>query len=390
MKNKSIFKKILYIFIGIIILVGLAVSINYLVKSNTQKEEEVLTQKPTVEDFEEKAVATGKIEPKEEVEIKPNLSGIIEKIYVKEGDKVSEGQLLATIKIVPNVVQVNSAQQEIANAQLQISNSKANLENQQKQFEMDKQLYNEGVISKQEFIASQQKLSSFQQQLSNSKQQLNTANKSLQIAKTGITPGLENLATTQVRSKVSGTILEIPVKIGSQVIEANSFNSGTTICSIADLNSLIFKGTIDEAQVGRIKEEMPMNIIIGALQDSFSGKVTLIAPKGKDEMGTIKFPIEGILYNPEKQYIRAGFSANAEIILNSEKGALLVDESLIQYDEKDKPFVEVKQPNNQFEKVYVKLGSSNGIKVQVLSGITKDSEIKVWNPTSEEKEELGD
>ena len=138
MKNKSIFKKILYIFIGIIILVGLAVSINYLVKSNTQKEEEVLTQKPTVEDFEEKAVATGKIEPKEEVEIKPNLSGIIEKIYVKEGDKVSEGQLLATIKTVPNVVQVNSAQQEIANAQLQISNSKANLENQQKQFEMDK------------------------------------------------------------------------------------------------------------------------------------------------------------------------------------------------------------------------------------------------------------
>ena len=390
MKKKSIFKKILYSLIGIIILVGLVVAIRYIVKSNAQKEEEFLTQKPTIEDFEDKVVATGKIIPKEEIEIKPNLSGIIEKIYVKEGDTVSEGQLVATIKIVPNIGQVNGAQQQIDNAKLQISNAKANLENQQKQFDMDKQLYDEGVISKQEFITSQQRLNTVQQQLSNAKQQLKTSEKNLQIAKTGITPELKNLATTQVRSKVSGTVLEVPVKIGSQVIEANSFNSGTTICSVADLNSLIFKGTIDEAQVGKIKEEMPMNIVIGALQNSFSGKVTLIAPKGKDEMGTIKFPIEGVLYNPEKEYIRAGFSANAEIILNSEKGALLLDESLIQYDREDKPFVEVLQPDNKFKKVYVKLGNSNGVKVQVLSGVTKDSEIKIWNPTSEEKGELED
>lgn len=388
MKKKSIFKKVLYILIGIIILVGLVVAVKYLIESNSQKKEQVLTEKPTVEDFEDKVVATGKIIPKEEIEIKPNLSGIIEKIYVKEGDTVSEGQLVATIKIVPNISQVNSAQQQIDNAKLQINNAKANLDNQQKQFDMDKQLYDEGVISKQEFITSQQRLNTVQQQLSNARQQLKTSEKNLQIAKTGITPELKNLATTQVRSKVSGTVLEVPVKIGSQVIEANSFNSGTTICSVADLNSLIFKGTIDEAQVGKIKEEMPMNIVIGALQNSFSGKVTLIAPKGKDEMGTIKFPIEGVLYNPEKEYIRAGFSANAEIILNSEKGALLLDESLIQYDKEDKPFVEVLQPNNEFKKVYVKLGNSNGVKVQVLSGVTQDSEIKIWNPTSEEKEEL--
>ena len=182
------------------------------------------------------------------------------------------------------------------------------------------------------------------------------------------------------------------MKIGNQVIEANSFNAGTTICSIADLNSLIFEGKIDEAQAGKIKEGMNMNVIIGALQNkSFSGKVTLIAPKGTEESGTIKFPIKGDVSNPNNEYIRAGFSANGEIILSSQKNALLLDESLIQYEKvngKDVPFVEVKQANGSFKKAFVKLGASDGINVQVLSGIDKNSEIKVWNPSDKDKEEL--
>ncbi len=158
------------------------------------------------------------------------------------------------------------------------------------------------------------------QSVSIAEQQLRTAEKRLQIARTGSTPELQSLATTQVRSKLNGTILEIPVKEGSQVIEANNFNAGTTICTVADLNSLIFKGTIDEAQAGRLKEGMNMNIIIGALQNkTFPGKLTLIAPKGKDETGSIKFPLEADVFNPNNEYIRAGFSANGEIIMNSQK-----------------------------------------------------------------------
>ena len=391
MKKLSV-KKVIYIILGLLFALGLIMGIGYLVKSNSKENEVFLTRKPMLQDMEDKVMATGKIVPREEIEIKPNMSGIIDKILVKEGDKVTMGQLIATLKIVPSVSQVNAAQQDVQNANLQINNAKANLATQQQQFNMQQRLYNQGVISKQEFLTAQQNLLSMQNQLKNANQQFQTAQKNLQIARTGVADGLQSLATTQIRSKANGTVLEVPVKVGYQVIEANQFNAGTTICSVADLNSLIFEGKIDEAQAGKIKEGMEMKVIIGALQNKkFPGKVTMIAPKGKDESGTIKFPIEGDVFNPNNEYIRAGFSANGEIVLSSQKNALLLDESLIQYEKDkgtDKPFVEVKQPNGSFKKMYVKLGASDGINVQILSGIDKNADVKVWNPSDKDKEEL--
>ncbi|MGV8913937.1 MAG: efflux RND transporter periplasmic adaptor subunit [Kaistella sp.] len=392
MKKKFTFKKAVYIFLGLLFAVALIMGITYLIKSNSKDSEAFLTRKPVVENMDDKVMATGDIVPREEIEIKPNISGIIDKILVTEGDQVTAGQLVATIRIVPSIQNINAAQQEISTANLQISNARINVDTQQKQFAMQQRLYSQGVISKQEYLAAQQQLQSTQQVLRNGQQQLQTAQKNLQIARTGATPELASLATTQIRSKANGTVLEVPVKVGSQVIEANSFNAGTTICSIADLNSLIFQGTIDEAQAGKLKEGMEMNVVIGALQNkSFPGRVTMIAPKGKDVNGTIKFPIEGDVFNKTEEYIRAGFSANGEIILSSQKNALLLDESLIQYEKvnnTDKSFVEVKQPDGSFKKVYVKLGASDGIKVQILSGLTKDSEVKVWNPSDKDKEAL--
>lgn len=392
MKKKFTLKKAIYLFLGLIFVIALIAGISYLVKSNQAQNESFLTKKPMVKDMEDKVMATGDIVPREEIEIKPNMSGIIDKILVDEGDHVTAGQLIATLRIVPSVQNVNAAVQDINNANLQISNAKISVDTQQKQFAMQQRLYEQGVISKQEFLTAQQQLQSTQQTLRNAHLQLQTAQKNLQIARTGATPELASLATTQIRSKANGTVLEVPVKVGSQVIEANSFNAGTTICSIADLNSLIFQGTIDEAQAGKLKEGMKMNVIIGALQNkTFPGKVTMIAPKGKDENGTIKFPIEGDVFNDSDEYIRAGFSANGEIILSSQKNALLLDESLIQYEKvngKDSPFVEVKQPDGKFKKVNVKLGASDGINVQILSGLTKDSDVKVWNPSDKDKEAL--
>lgn len=391
MKNLSV-KKVVYILLGLAFVIGLIMGIGYLVKSNSKESEIFLTRKPMVQNMEDKVMATGKIVPREEIEIKPNMSGIIDKILVKEGDKVSVGQLIATLKIVPSMSQVNGAQQEVQNANLQINNAKANLATQQQQFNMQQRLFNQGVISKQEFLTAQQNLLNMQNSLKNAYQQFQTAQKNLQIARTGVADGLQSLATTQIRSKANGTVLEVPVKVGYQVIEANQFNAGTTICSVADLNSLIFEGKIDEAQAGKIKEQMDMKIIIGALQNkTFPGKVTMIAPKGKDENGTIKFPIEGDVFNPNNEYIRAGFSANGEIVLSSQKNALLLDESLIQYEKEkgiDKPYLEVKQPKGNFKKVYVKLGASDGINVQILSGIDANAEVKVWNPSDKDKEEL--
>lgn len=392
MKKKFTWKKAIYIILGLLFAVALFSGIGYLVKSNSKESEAFLTRKPSVQNMEDKVMATGKIVPKEEIEIKPNIAGIIDKILVDEGDKVEVGQLIATVRIVPNLSEVNNAQQNVNNQQLQISNAKLNVDNMRKQFEMQEKLYKQGVASKQEFLNAQQQLYSTQQALRNAQQQLVTAQKALQIAKTGSTPELQGLATTQIRSKASGTVLEVPVKVGSQVIEANSFNAGTTICSIADLNYLIFQGEIDEAQAGKLKQGMDMNIVIGALQNkTFPGRLTMIAPKGKDNNGTIKFPVEGDVFNPNNEYIRAGFSANGEIVLNSQKNALLLDESLVQYEKKngkDLPFVEVKQKDGKFKKVYVKLGASDGINVQILSGIDKNADVKVWNPSDKDKEEL--
>ena len=377
---------------GLVFAAALIAGISYLISSNTTKNEEFLTKKPFIQNMDDKVMATGKIVPREEIEIKPNISGIIDKILVSEGDRVTAGQLVATIRIVPSIQNVNAATQEINGANLQISNAQINVAQQQKQFAMQQQLYSQGVISKQEYISAQQQLQSTQQVLRNAQQQRQTAQKNLQIAKTGATPELAGLATTQIRSKANGTVLEVPVKVGSQVIEANSFNAGSTICSIADLNSLIFEGTIDEAQAGKLKEGMDMNIVIGALQNkSFPGRVTMIAPKGREEAGTIKFPIEGDVFNKTNEYIRAGFSANGEIILSSQKNALLLDESLIQYEKvngRDNSFVEVKQADGKFKKVKVKLGASDGINVQILSGLDKNAEVKVWNPSDKDKEAL--
>lgn len=392
MKKKFTWKKAIYIVLGLLLAWALFAGISYLVKSNSKESEAFLTRKPTVQNMDDKVMATGKIIPKEEIEIKPNIAGIIDKILVDEGDRVEAGQLIATVKIIPNIAEVNNAQQEVMNSQLQISNAKMNADNMQKQFAMQQKLFSQGVISKQEYLNSQQQLYSMQQSVKNANQQLQTAQKRLQIVKTGAIPELQGLATTQIRSKASGTVLEVPVKVGSQVIEANSFNAGTTICSIADLNSLIFQGEIDEAQAGKLKQGMDMNIVIGALQNkSFPGRLTMIAPKGKDNNGTIKFPVEGDVNNPNNEYIRAGFSANGEIVMSSKKNALLLDESLIQYEKKngkDAPFVEVKQNDGKFKKVAVKLGASDGINVEILSGINKNAEVKVWNPSDKDKEEL--
>ncbi len=389
-KKKLTFKKVISIILGLVFVLAVVFGIGYLIKSNSKENEVFLTRKPVIKNLDDKVMATGKIEPREEIEIKPNISGIIQSISVKEGDKVEAGQLLATIRIVPNVTDVNNATMQINNSQIQLTNAKINVENQQKQFAMQEKLYKQGVISKQEYIAAQQQLQTTLQQQKLAVQQLNAAQKQLQIVRTGATPELQSMATTQIRAKAAGTVLEIPVKVGGQVIEANSFNPGTTICSIADLNSLIFKGKIDEAQAGKLKEGMDMNVVIGALQNkSFPGKVTLIAPKGTEESGTIKFNVEGNVTNPKGEYIRAGFSANGEILLSSQKNALLLDESLIQYEKgTNKAFVEVKQPNGSFKKNYVKLGASDGINVQILSGIDKNAEVKVWNPSDKDKEEL--
>ncbi len=328
------------------------------------------TEKPFKTNIVRKTVATGKVVPLEEAEIKPKVSGIIEKIYVEEGAKVKVGDLIATIRVVPNVQALNSAQGNVKNAQLRYNNTKI-------LYDRSKKLFEKGVISRQEFETTELNFNS-------AKQDLNNAKNNLQIIRKGSAAGMGRTANTYVEAEISGTILEIPVRKGNQVIESNTFNAGTTIATIADMTKMIFEGKVDEAEVGKIKKGTVLEVSLGAIEKKkYKAKLNFIAPKGTEENGAVQFKIKGDLTLDDEFFVRAGYSANADIVLERKDSVLSIKEALLQFDKKtEKPFVEVKIGDQEFEKRDVELGISDGINVEIISGITLDDEIKIWNNTS--------
>jgi HlyD family secretion protein len=315
----------------------------------------------------EKAISTGSIVPKEEVLIKPNISGIIQEIYVVAGENIKAGDLIAKIRVVPNVSNLN-------NAKAQVESAKITLDNQTKIYNRQKSLIDKGVISQNEFDNA---LTAYEQ----AKQTYQTALETYEIVRTGTTKGLESAANTLIRATVSGMVLQVPVKVGNQVIESNNFNEGTTIVSIADINKMEFVGKVDESEVGKIKEGLPLEITVGAIENKkFDAVLEYIAPKGVAENGAIQFEIKGTVKLSDDVFIRAGLSANASIILNKADDVLAIREALLQFDsDTNKPYVEVQTGEQQFEKREVELGISDGINVEIKKGLTKEDKIKVWN-----------
>ncbi|MDF1518273.1 MAG: efflux RND transporter periplasmic adaptor subunit [Lutibacter sp.] len=342
---------------------------------NSKSPIEYETEKPFVTNIVRKTVATGKVIPLEEVEIKPKVSGIIDRIYVVEGAKVKVGDLIATIRVVPNVQSLNSAQANVKTAQLNYNNNKT-------LFERNKTLFEKGVISKQEFETSELRFNS-------SKVELSNAQNNLEIIKKGSASGMGKTANTFVKAEISGTVLEIPVRIGNQVIESNTFNAGTTIASIADMTKMIFEGKVDEAEVGKIKKGTVLEVSLGAIEKKkYPAKLNFIAPKGTEENGAVQFKIKGDLTLDDEFFVRAGYSANADIVLEKKDSVLSIKEALLQFDKKtENPYVEIKTGDQKFERRDVDLGVSDGVNVEILSGVTKDDEIKIWNKTSKKEEE---
>lgn len=360
-------KKTTTILILTLIVVSFFASLFYLYQNNAATPEQFETANPTIETIVKKTIATGSILPLEEVLIKPNISGVIEKVYVKGGDLVSRGDLIATIKVVPNISALNDAKNNVAQAQINVSD-------QMRNFERQETLFDKKVISAAELQVAE---ISFKQ----AKQSLSAAQKRYDIIKTGTTKELGDAANTLIRATVSGMILEVPVEVGNQVIESNTFNEGTTIAAIADVNQMIFEGKIDESEVGKISQGLPLEITVGALEDQlFMGKLDYIAPKGKKENGAIQFEIEGKITLKKGDFIRAGLSANAAIILEKAIEVLAIKESLLQFDpESNAPFVEVEVASQTFEKKEIILGVSDGIFVEVKEGLQLKDKLKVWN-----------
>ncbi len=360
-------KYLKYFGIGAIIL-GFLFSMAYYIKTNSRSAITYETSKLSKQTIEEKIVATGSVVPEDEVNIVPQISGIIDEIFVEEGDEVVAGDLLAKIKVVPNEQSLNSAEGRVKTARIVLNNST-------KEFERNKKLFDKGVISEQDFNTVELRYNQDQQNLEN-------ALSDLQIIRLGSVGG-SALTNTNVRSTVSGTVLQVPVKEGDQAIEANTFNPGTTIATVADLNKMIFEGRVDEGEVGKLEIGMDLKISLGAIEEKeYDAKLTLIAPKGIEVAGAIQFKIEGEVFLDDEYVVRAGYSANATIITDVKKDILSINESLLQFDNSTKkPFVEVQISGQKFERKDIELGISDGVYAEVLGGVSESDNIKIWNKT---------
>ncbi len=331
----------------------------YLFLNSRPKETVYQLLSPTIGDIRRTTVLTGKIEPRDEIEIKPQISGIVDEINVNPGDKVKAGDVIARIRVIPDESQLSSAQNRVSVAQISLEQTK-------REYERTRTLYDKKIVSREEY---EQYLTNYEK----AKTELASATDALSIVRDGISSTNAQQSNTLVRATIDGLILEVPVKVGSSVIQANTMNDGTTIATIADMGNLIFLGKIDETEVGLLKTGMEMEISVGALPDTKPiAYIEYISPKGIDENGSNTFEIKAALEVPDSIQLRAGYSANGSVILNKAEQVLTIPESVIEFSA-DSTFIYCltdSVPTQQFERRAIKTGISNGVNIQVLEGLT--------------------
>ena len=354
-------KKVIRIIL-IILFVGSLGFLGFFVYNKSEKPKTVFeTDSTFVTDIERKTVATGAINPRREIEIKSQVSGVVDKLFVEAGDEIKEGQLIAKIKIIPDVVALN-------NAEARLKESIINFKNSEKEMERQKKLFDERVIS--EFEYNQYLLT-----YNLNRQQVDAAENNLELIKEGASKR-SGAVSNLVRSTVAGMVLDVPVKEGNFVIETNTFNDGTTIASIADMSEMIFEGKVDEAEVGKLNVGMDLKLVVGALDTvAFIARLEYISPKGIEEEGAIQFEVRAAIDLRDDYFLRAGYSANADIVLDRKEQVLAIRESNLLFEE-EKIFVEVEKGEQVFEKVEIKTGISDGIIVEVINGLSADDRIK--------------
>jgi len=357
-------KKILKIALLVILAVGVLWTFWFLWQKSRPKEKKYTIENVTIGDIDKRTVATGKIDPRNEILIKPQMSGIIAELYKSAGDLVKAGDVIAKIKVVPDMVGLNSAESRVSRAQIALDQTAKN-------YLRDKKLYADKVISKEDFEKTEL-------QYKNDKEELKAAKDNLSLTRDGITSNKSQFSNTLVRSTVTGTILDVPIKVGNSVIQSNNFNDGTTIASVANMSDMLFVGKLDETEVGKIKVGMPMDITVGAMQDQkLTAKLEYVSPKGKEENGAIMFEMKAAVKVPKGVFIRAGYSANAEIVFSKSESVITIPESCIEFGG-DTAFVYVlktKEPQT-FTKKRIQIGLSDGVRIEVKSGLTLKDKIR--------------
>lgn len=356
---KTFFK----ILIGAIIVIVLVGTFVFLYQKSKKKPEVFETRTPEITNIIKKTVATGSVVPRREIEIKPKVSGIIEELYVEPGQMIKRGDKIARVRIIPNMVSMNAAESRVNRA-------KINLENARTEYDRYSDLLKNKVIALSEF-------QKYELTFKTAREELSDAENNLALIKEGQTRKSGETTNTLVTSTLDGMILAVPVEVGKSVIESNTFNDGTTVATIADMGEMIFKGKLDETEVGKIREGMPLILTIGAIDnDKFDAILEHISPKGVLENGAIQFEIKAEVRLKAGQFIRSGYSANADIVLERRDSVMAISESLLQF-KGDSSFVEVETQPGIFEQRFIKTGLSDGLNIEVLSGLKKDDKIKM-------------
>jgi len=367
-------KKIFRI-LGIVILIGIFGGTIYFLYTKSKKHPDVFeTKHPFIDNVVKKTVATGSVVPRQEIEIKPQVSGIIDKLYIEAGDVIKKDQVIARIKIIPDMVTLNSAESRLNRAKISFEDAKNDFDRQQK-------LFDKNVISYEDYKNAKVTYDS-------AKEEMDAAENNLELVKNGVTKKAQTATNTLVRSTINGMVLDVPIKEGNSVIQANTFNDGTTIASVADMKDIIFQGKVDETDVGKLVVGMPIELEIGAIEkEKFEAELEYIAPKGKEENGAVQFEIKAKVNLKDNQFIRAGYSANANIVLERKDSVLVIPEGYLKF-QGDSTFVEVeKEVPQTFEKRWVKTGISDGINIEVVSGLSKDDKVKGDKTDPKKKEE---
>ncbi len=364
-------KKVFKILLWVVITLIFAGTFIFLYKNSQTKDVIYQTVTPKVIDIERTTVLTGKIEPRDEIAVKPQISGIITEINVEPGQMVKAGDVIARIKVIPEASQLSSAENRVNVARI-------NLEEARQKHERNSSLYEKKVISSEEYEGT---LAAYNR----AREEVTSAQDAVNIVKQGVSMYNASESNTMVRATITGLVLDVPVKVGSSVIQSNTFNDGTTIATIADMNNLIFKGTVDETEVGNLAVGMPMTIEIGALSDvNPSATIEYISPKGTESNGANTFEVKAALQLPEGVQMRAGYSANATVTLNGAKSVLSVPEAIVEFSG-DSTFVYCltdSVPKQKFERKSITTGISNGIDIEVKSGIDSKTILR-----GEEKKE---
>nr|HMT30370.1 efflux RND transporter periplasmic adaptor subunit [Bacteroidia bacterium] len=351
-------KKIIKIVVGVALLFLFVWTLYFLYQKSEPKPVVYKTETPLGTNVIKKTVATGSVVPRKEIAIKAKVSGIVEKVFVEAGKFVKEGDVIARVKIIPDMVSLN-------NAESRVNRAKLNLDNLKIDFERSKKLFEGKVIPESEFQVVQLNYNT-------AREELETAENNLALIKDGSNKKMGSITNTLVRSTIKGMVLDVPVKEGNSVIESNTFNEGTTIASVADMGEMIFEGKVDESEVGKIKTGMDLILKIGAIENKeFKAKLEYIAPKGIEENGAIQFQIKAAVTLSEDNFIRAGYSANADIVLERRDSVLTIKESLLTVSG-DSSFVEIETDSQKFGKRLVKTGLSDGINIEVLESIKKE------------------